>query len=93
MPWLMAKGKRQPRLLSLPSLAMVAVSGVTGGVALATLDRLLQQQGQQPLLLLAAVPGLAVACLGVGLVVAALTPSTRRSQQHLEPSEQIREIP
>lgn len=66
---------------------------MAGGVALAMLDNLLQQQGQPPLLSLAALPGLAVITSGVGRVVAALIQYIKRSPQHLEQLAQIKEIP
>ena len=72
---------------------MVAVGGVVGGAVLAQLDRLLQQQGQLPHLVLAAVPGLAVGLVGATLVARHLLPSRRRSQQHWEPWDLIRAIP
>lgn len=83
MPWLTAKRQTsKPRLRSLPSLAMVAVSGLTGGAALAALEKQLQQQGLQPFLLpLLAVPGIVALAVSVALAVAHLTPSTRLSRR------------
>lgn len=57
---------------------MVAVSGLTGGAALAALEKQLQQQGLQPFLLpLLAVPGIVALAVSAALAVAHLTPSTR----------------
>lgn len=64
---------------------MVAVSGLTGGAALAALEKLLQPQGLPPYLLLLAVPGLAVLGLSAGLVAERLTRSTKPSRRHSVP--------
>lgn len=93
MSWLTAKDKNKPRLPSPPSLAIVAVGGVVGGAVLAQLDRLLQQQGQLPHLVLAAVPGLATGLAGAMLVAKLLLPSRRQSQQHWGPWDPIKAIP
>lgn len=66
---------------------------MVGGAVLAQLDRLLQQQGQLPHLVLAAVPGLAIGLAGATLVAKLLPPSCRQSQQHWEPWDPIRAIP
>lgn len=66
---------------------------MVGGAVLAQLDRLLQQQGQLPHLVLAAVPGLAIGLAGATLVAKLLLPSRRQSQQHWELWDPIREIP
>lgn len=72
MPWLTARRQNRLRLLSPPSLAMVAVVGVASGAALASLEATLQQQGLPPLLLLTAVPGLAVVATAAGVCAAVL---------------------
>lgn len=66
---------------------------MVGGAVLAQLDRLLQQQGQLPHLVLAAVPGLAIGLAGATLVARLLLPSRKPSQQHWEPWDPIRAIP
>lgn len=94
MPWPTSLGKNKPRLLSLPSLVMVAVSGVTGGAALAALEQKLQQQGLPPFLLLLVLPGLALAATSVGVFMAvALIPYIKRSLPRWALWALTREIP
>lgn len=84
MPWPTSLGKNKPRLLSLPSLAIVAVSGVAGGAALAALEHRLQQQGLPQFLLIPALPGLALAATSGGVLAAvALVPYIKRSLPRL----------